>query len=384
MTEKIKIHEAIVGKKLDKLPKIAKLPPEILGIIKDAKSNKLSIYAVRVILLIIANLKDRQLIKPYQLDLFNNEWFDVDNDNSYSVQLSFKFSDFLPAGNKNYAQIKKGLDELQELNQTIEFIKKENDGRERKFFLKSAFISSYLLEEGNGFKMVINNYWYRTLLNVTVSFNPYLKSIAYNISSLNVLMFYFYLKSLPIVNETKYKDLVGKVGESAIRLKGTTIFLKNFVKLFSASYKYESDIRKRLTDPIRAELNKHTDLSFNYKIENEKIYIVAYEVTSVLIDEKIYDLDLNKIRNAIKYKVERYNLGIVESNMLIEIYLKYTYSIVLKATDKKRALRDLFGKEYLDVFKALIEEYIKHNKSDVIGYSNTQEMRKILKAAYPL
>lgn len=381
---KLNIKESIVGKNYVQLQTTGNIAPEIQEIILQSKREALSFNAVKIILLLSANLKDRQIKRhtKHQLDLFDNEWFEVDNNIDYSVQLSFKFSDFLPKGNKNYSQVKDGIDELQEFNHTIEFKRIEDDGRVRNFKLKSAFISSYIMEEGNGFKITINNYWYRTLLNITDRFNPFLKSIIFNLNH-NTLILYFYLKSLPIINSSEYNDMLDKIGDNVQKIKGTIIKTENFVKLFDSSVRYESDVKRKLLDPMRNNLNKFGDISFNYKFEDDKLKLVAYEVGHVQIAEKITDDETNKIKNAINYKVKKYDLSSTDSHMLITIYLKYTYDIVFKASNKNARLRNLKGEKYIQEYIQIMEEYIRINKIDlnVVGY-NSNEMRESLKKRF--
>lgn len=384
------IKEKINGVSYNELSTTANIAPEIQEIILRSKREALSFNAVKIILLLSANLKDRQFKRhsKKQLDLFDNEWFEVDNNIDYSVQLNFKFSDFLPRGNKNYSQVKNGIDELQEFNHTIEFQRTEEDGRVRNFKLKSAFISSYIMEEGNGFKITINNYWYRTLLNITHRFNPYLKSIIFNLNH-NSLIFYFYLKTLPLINSDEYNDMMDKIGHHAKKIKGTIIKQENFVKIFDSNRRYESDIRRKLLDPIRNDLNKFSDISFNYKFEDRKIKIVTYEVGRVQVAEKIIKNDeINKIRNALNYKVRKYELSKTDAYFLLELYIKYTYDVVFKASNKNRRLRGKTGKEYIIEYNKLMEDYLIRNNIDLndLGYDEkpkekeTTEEKKIREA----
>lgn len=375
-----KIKEEIKGKSYNQLSTTANIAPEIQEIILKSKRQALSFNAVKIILLLSANLKDRQFKKhtKKQLDLFDNEWFEVDNNIDYSVQLNFKFSDFLPKGNKNYSQVKDGIDELQEFNHTIEFQRTEKEGRIRNFKLKSAFISSYIMEEGNGFKITINNYWFRTLLNITHRFNPYLKSIIFNLNH-NSLIFYFYLKTLPIINSEDYNDMMDKIGHHAKKIKGTIIKQENFVKIFDSNRRYESDIRRKLLDPIRNDLNKFSDISFNYKFEDRKIKIVTYEVGKVQVAEKlIKDDEINKIRNAMNYKVKKYLLSRVDAMFLLEIYVKYTYELVFKASNKNRRLRGKTGTEYINEYQKLMEDYVIVNNinPDDLGYDEKPKSKE--------
>lgn len=375
----VKVKETIKGKKYKHLPATGNISPEIQSIILKSKTKSLSFNAIRIILLLSANLKDRQFRKhkKKQLDLFDKEWFDVNNNIDYSVQLNFKFSDFLPPGSKNHSQVKKGIDELQEFNHTIEFTKIGKNNKERIFKLKSAFISSYIMEEGNGFKMTINNYWFRTLLNITERFNPFLKSIVFNLNH-NSLIFYFYLKTLPYIDPKEYQDLVSKIGDLAEKRKGTIISKENLLEIFNSNIKYNSDIKRKLLDPIRKDLNKQADISFNYKIEGDNIKLVTYEVGRVKVEEKLIDYENNRIRGALNYKVKRYKLDEMQAIKLIEIYLIFTYDIVLKASSRNKRLKGLIGDEYITEFYALMRDYIKKNNINLkeVGYNSKDDKEK--------
>lgn len=383
------VKKEIKGKGFDKLPMVAMMAPQMMDFILQMKSLGFSANAIKVILILSANLKEQQNIlrqkdKKRQLDLFDNEWMLVENNASYSVQFNFKFADFLPKGNKNYKQVKDGLDELQEFNHTLSFSKfDEAQGKMRHFKLKSALIQSYIMEEGNGFKMIINNFWYRALVNVSESFNSYFKGIVFDLN-FNSTILYFYLKFLPYVKAKEYHELKEKIGLSAKEIKGTQIKFENFVKLFNLDYKYESDIRRKLLEPIRNELNKFSDISFNYKIEDGKIYIITYEMSSLAVANKVIDVEENKIRNAINYKVKKYDMSKTDATFLIEVYIKYTYNVVLKATNKNKHLRGLTGTEYVSKFQELIEHYIKVNgiSLEKISYENMKEMRTTLRKGF--
>jgi len=376
MEEKIK--SLIKGKSYEQLPSEAYISPIIQDMVLQAKKNNLSFNALKIVLLLCANLKDQQIKKSqkHQLDLFDNEWFEIDNNTPYTVQLAFRFSDFLPKGNKNYGPVKDGIDELQQYNEIQEFSKVDpHTGKVRNFKLKSAFISSYLVEEGHGFKITINNYWYRALINLTERFNPFIKNLVFNLNP-NAVIFYFYLKSLPIINTLEYKDLVDKIGSTAKRITGTIIKIENFLKIFNSNLKYESKIKEKILDPIRNELNTYADISFNYQFESGKIKIVTYEISSLPKIEKNSDVDTGKIREAINYKVKKYKLSRVDAQLLIEVYLKYTYDIVLVATNKKRILRDLTGETYVTVLNTLVEQYAEQNKAKVDKNAYGDDQRK--------
>lgn len=385
------IKEEIKGVGYEKLPTTGLLAPKMMDFILAMKDMDFSINAIRVVLILSANLKEQQMAfrqndRLKQLEIFDQEWLDVDNDKSMSVQFNFRFSDFLPKGSKNYGLVTKALDELQEKNYLIEFQKTTSTGKVKKYQLKSAFISSYLMEEGNGFKMIINNFWYRTLIDVSHSFNPYIKQIIFNLNY-GSMIFYMYLKKLDYIrpkDQENLQDLIDELNLSG-QVKGTRMRKEFFKEKFGVNWNFDSDLKRKTLDVWRNELNKIADLSFGYRLDDKYIYIVVYKPTKNLIDTKLVGVEESKIRSAIAFKMKNKSLSASEGVYLLEIYLKYTYKIVYKATERKTVLKDQTGQSYIDLFLKLVETYVNEHKINVseIAYPNAQEMRvKIRKGAF--
>lgn len=373
-----KIKQSIVGRKFKDLSLQANIAPQIQKVVISSKKKEIGLNGIRVILLLSANLKEKQIRKYQtgQLQLFDENWFEVDNDVLYNVQLNFRFADLLPAGNRNIESVKKGLDELQEFNQLIKFEREDKEGKKRNYQLKSSFISSYIMEEGKGIKITINKFWYRTLLNLTARYNSFLKSAIYGLSEKS-LIFYFYLKSLPIIKNKDKEEFEEALKELKLfkGVKGTVLSTNKFLSIFDSKIKYKSHIEKDLLRPMRNELNKKMDLSFNWKWsdDDKKIILVAYDTKNTLeekVDKVVVD-DYRLIRSAVNYRARKYELSKTYVILLIEIYIKYTYAVVLLATDKKIALRGKKGREYFIVFQKLVEDYVKgeevENPYDVNG-----------------
>lgn len=381
----------IIGKKYEKLHEVANMPHELNDILSNPREKQLTIKGVRFIMILLANLKDRQISDKNrsQLTIFDEQAFSIDNEDNFTIALSFHYSDFLPKGNKNYSQVKDGIEELRNINyqSIIEFGKnKKTDQPTKKKKFHSSLILSYIEEENKGFKILLDKHWYRLLINITEGFNPYIKSIAFNIKSLNSLQFYFYLKKLPEIKQTKltdYQELYEKLGDAAIKYHGTITYVENLIETLGLSYKYESQFIRDYLNPIKAELDKFADISFNYKFKNSKIYIICYPVSKVLISSGINKAATSQIKSAINYKVKKYNLTAQNAVFLIELYLKYGYDLVTKATDKKRILTGKIGEEYFISFNAIVELYFKKSglKIEEIGYSNEDksEIRKELR-----
>ncbi|CEN53050.1 MULTISPECIES: hypothetical protein [Capnocytophaga] len=360
-------------------------------IIVNGEEKSFSINALRIVLTLCLNLKERQLKfrskdKDYQLSLFDNEWFSIDNNESMSVQINFKFSDFLPKGSKNYDLVRKGINELQERIYTIEFERENSKGEKTKYRLRSALISQYVEEEKKGFKFVINNFWYRALLNVSQYYTPMIKKTIFSLSH-NAMIFYIYLNGLPKIKDQKDSakydlDKVFNVDNLPL-LRGTIINKYKFQEMFKTTYKYDSKIKEKLLDPFRKELNK-VDISFNYKFEGDNIVLVAYEMLSNQVKLEITSKEEVDIEKAVAYRFVKKELSPTQAMLLCEIYLKYTYDIVTKATSRSSKIRNLKGEEFINTFVKIVEDYVTRNKINLndIEYSNKQELRKKITKKY--
>lgn len=392
------IKEEIIGVGYKKLPDFPILTPQVTDFILAFKEIGLSLNAIRIVLILSANLKEKQMKfrgkdKEQQLNLFDDEWLNVQNDALYSLQLKFKIKDFLQNGNNNYKPIYDALNELAEKSYLVKFDKVDANGKIRKFKLKSALISSYLMEEGNGYgiKMIINNYWYRILIDVSKSFNHFSKEIIYALNE-RALNFYIYLKTLPDIakhstkeEEERYEEVKRIIGLHEWLPKGTRLRKDTFREKFQIKAKYDSQIKRDYLDVWRAELNK-TDLSFGYHIDEKYITIVTYKPTKVAIDKKLMNVDEAKIKKAIAYRVQKHRLSNVNAVMLSELYLKYTYDIVFKALGKNRGLKNYQGSDFTIYATHIVAEFVKANRIDIeaIKYENIGAMRNNITKLYPL
>lgn len=387
----MEIKEVIKGIGYDKLPAVGYIAPKIEEYILQMRNEGCSINAARIVLILSANLKEKQRLfigkdKSQQLDLFDNEWLDVNNNKSFSVQLNFKFKDFLPKGSKNYALVRKGLDELQERNQLLIFQRENDKGEMKEVRLKSALISSYLMEEGNGFKMIINNFWFKALIQVEDHYNKFIKNIIFNLSY-NSLLFYMYLQTLKEIQSKDIKNydlIIHELGALIEKPKGTRMKKDTFREKFGIDYKYDSDLKRKVLDVWRSELNNNTDLSFGYSIDDTYITIVTYVPKKTLIESDLIEIEENKIKAAINYKFKNNQLDSTQLLVLLEVYLKYTYQVVFKATERKPALRGLKGEAYVEMFKQVVASYVDRNRIDLskICYQNMGEMRTNIRKSY--
>jgi hypothetical protein len=191
-----------------------------------------------------------------------------------------------------------------------------------------------------------------------------------------------------LIEELNLTDQVTDPTNGAFKekLKGTRMRKDFFRETFGVNWTYDSDLKRKTLDIWRNELNKIADLSFGYRIDEKYIYIVAYKPTKNLIDNNLIGSEEAKIKSAITFKMKNKDLTPHDAMILLEIYLKYSYKVVYKATERKTALKDVNGQPYMVLFQQLVETYVKQQNLDVqqLTYANAREMRTNIRKGYTL
>lgn len=380
------IKDTVLGNHFSNFSKNFNVPNDFADIIIKAHQNGISNKGIRILGCICLNLNNRQIgakKNDLQLQLFNDEWFSFDNDSPLGVDLSFKYSDFLPKGNKNTNQVKEGILELQSWLYTITFNRIARDGKTKEFSYRSPVISSFLTDMNSGFRITLNKYWYRLLIDLSKGFNSFSIMALFDLS-FNSLRFYAYLLKLPqITVKDRYSDSpINLYGE-----KGTYQNKATFIETFELPYTSPSHIREKFLDRIKKELDLKMDWSFNYAFSNDdkKIAIVAYQTNNYdkeilsspsrsKLMSNITKLESNSIRRSLTDKVKRYNLSDINMMILAEVYIKYSYYYTLKATNKKADLRGLTGNDYTAKFIEIVDQFMENNRFKS-NFSNDEKLK---------
>lgn len=328
-----KVKQIIEGKTKNSLPEVARIPNILNNYLLGNKDKKLSIHALRIILVILTSIKDKQLRDDYQLSLFDKDWFDTDKKTTYTTQFNFYLKDFLSNNSKNYDYVREGLKSLALYNIEQKFIGEKGN----KITVVGGLISNLIYNEGKkGVKFEMNAYWYKVFVDLSKNYNKFLSSIIFNISSSNALLFYLFLKTLK---------------------EGTTMKMDTLNEKFQSNYINWSKIKQKILDPIRNELNKNADISFNYEIKDNKANIVVYDTINAV--PALQKEDNYLIKKAVHYKKVKYDLSGIELGILESLYKKYGYDFVYKVTSRKKDLVKLRGREYVDKFHSYIRDNVK-------------------------
>ncbi len=377
----------IKGNGYEELPQKGNVSPFIQYLFINSANLGLSAYTLRFLGILSLNLKDKQLLRTAngkrELAEFD-EMTDFTKDSGFSFDISFKYSDFLPKGNRNISGVKTAIEELQHNLFTISFEKTNEKGVVKKYTLRSALISSFVTDNTQGFKISINAYWYRVLINLTTRYNQFPKEVLYKLSH-NAIIMYFYIQTLPSIEEDKIEEFEKLLPEEIIlnykKLKGTIKKTEDIMMLLESnkSLKKPSQIINRVFEPLRSELNLYADASFNYKIDKSKTSLVVYDLgdKNKSNEAKTYS-SFSKVKSSFVYQLNKAQLNEIEAYILLEIYTKFTYKTISSATARKLMLKDQKGRNFLNTFELLIKNYIDNYKVAKLHY-NTYEDKKLIR-----
>jgi len=320
-----------------------RISKNITQVILTSKQEGLSINGIRSILVIITALKNKQLFKKEQLSLFDKDFGDITKTNDSTVQFCFYWKDFLPEGSKNYKKAEEGLVELTTYGGRHSFVNEEGS----PIRIYSSIISDLTVnEKQKGVRFNMNIAWYRLFLEIT-NYNKFSNKVIFEISSVNAMTWYFFLKTLPLNTGS---------GKPIDTYKFS---MQNINEKFNTDYTYWGKIKEKLLDPIRKTLNQKADISFNYKIEKDILYVTTYAL-SPAVPVTYENEDELKTARTVKYQRKKYDLTPEDCIILNSLYKKYSYDDVYKAINRQKSLSKLLGRKYVEEVGKLIIIYLSN------------------------
>lgn len=381
------------------------------GLSEGIQRACLSIHAIRVVLILSFLLRERHLRMmkdENQLSLFDSEWFNTENDTILAVQVKFKYADFLPKGCKDNNLIREALEELYSKRWIVEY-PMIIGGRVRKVLASRGLISDFVVDD-NGMKLIINNYWYRSLINISKSYYINLNKDAIFSLSERTLLFYIYMNTLPFVSKETdtesrkaIQELVKKLGINSITsLRGTIISKENFLMKFAGEdiasnkyFSYNSKIENKFLKKFQTELsNNGLDKNFNYKFDEKgNIIIVVFELISYEVRKELITNKQAELKATISYIKKYRELSNFETISISHYFIQYSYNTIMKATQNKKALRGLKGSKYVTVFSNLVNKYVETHQEELdnldrvlekFDNENKLELRKYFNEKYPI
>lgn len=253
-------------------------------IFEDNKAVDIPIDALRAIFNIVADLRNEQLRpqdRPQQLSLFEEEF---ENEHNTFASMKIKNSLISPSGTPK--QIINAFEFLTKYK--MGWYKTQNSkGKEIKTY--GGLITAPTYDERGYTSFLINSYWLKKLI-VIPEYNPTLYNLVYNIRNNKHIIFAMWLAKIPN--------------------NGTTLKLETFNEKFGVNYSTSKDFCNKFLKPIRDNLDKFNQTSFNFKVEGDKIHILPYATKRIQDDTVSEELqNTTLIRQRLRYFERRHLLS---------------------------------------------------------------------------
>lgn len=315
---------------------------------EDNKAVDIPIDALRTIFNIVADLRNEQLRpqdKPKQLSLFEE---DFESEHNTFAAMKIKNKLISPSGSSK--QVINAMEFLTKFKMGW-YTSTNSKGKEIKTY--GGLITAPTYDERGYTSFLISSYWLKKLI-VIPEYNPTLYSLVYNIRNNKHIIFAIWLAKIPY--------------------EGTTVKLSTFNEKFGVNYANAKDFCTKFLKPIRVNLDKFSQTSFNYSIEKDRIHIKPYAVKRIQ-DESISEetQEGTLIRQRLRYFMRRHQLteqemsnlsyhykGVVNNRNLIES--AYKEFIKNNRRNEKKAT-DFVGQEFLHSFQDYIVLIYRQTKT---------------------
>lgn len=315
---------------------------------EDNQIADIPINALRVIFNIISLLASDQFRPedhPKQLSLFDQEF---ETDNNVFAAMKIKNTKISPSGST-----KQVIDAYEFLTKfKMGWYRSTNcQGKEIKTF--GGLISTPSYDQRGYTTFLISSYWLKKLM-IIPEYNIVLYNLVYNIKNNKHVLFAIWLKKIPS--------------------NGTLLKLTTFNHKFGLNYKNTKDFCTKFLNPARKNLDKFSDLSFNYKKESGSIRIIPYS-TKTIEDQEIslHTKETLEIKYRLNYLKKRYGLSnddftnfsyhykkIPTTRKLIEI----AYKEFISRTRRQNVQSIKYqGKAFLQEIQNIIIEFYKVSKA---------------------
>lgn len=332
-----KIIDTIQRVEYVQMHKRTPVPKSINNLLINSKVHNFSIYELRIILVILATLKARKkLIKgEAQLKLFDDGDGSVVSPHD-ETRFTFFLKDFLPKGSNHHDRVLRALKKLNA--KTIDTNILDRNG---KMFIHTSSIISEIIysPEQRGMDIYLNRSWYKSFIDLSSHYNHFFTDIIFEVESVNSVTFYFYLKTL--------------------KEKGTVLSIKRINEIFNTNYSNWNKIKEKLLLPIKNDLDTNMDLSFNYDsidLTLNSMPIVPYETNKTV--PVVYNNEDYSIKKAMIAKRVKYKLSETEYHLLDDLYRRYSYKHVYSATARKKELKGLKSRDYVQGCSNLLKAHM--------------------------
>ena len=358
------LHNPNDTKKMSSQGKVVKEYKEILPVtdfirfgndfvdefLSGKEATKLSINALKIIFNIISQLRNEQFQhknQPRQLSLFEEEFASEDN---LFAKISIKKSLIT----SNTEELKKAYRSLALYKfDHYKFITSDGDEVEAL----GGLIRNVYHNKTKGYSTFeISSYWMKRILQID-AYNKTLYNLVYNVRSNKHILFSFWLSKIP--------------------MEGTQVKLSTLNEYFDVNYTNAKNICREFLKPIRENLNKYSNKSFNYNYLGELITIKPYLTQYVEEEATKTNEGKEEIRSnyKLRYYKDRHQLSEEQLETFKLIYehdksnievLSNAYELFIEeCRKKKKRATEYIGREFLKEFQTYVDKAytIKYSKN---------------------
>lgn len=279
-----------------------------------------------------------------QLSLFED---DFKTEHNTYARFTFKISSV--AGKKDYTNVKKGLEFLE--NWQKGWYKSVNEkGKTIKSY--GGFISNANISEGN-ISFLMSSYWFEKVVSID-KYNTAFTQVAWKFSKSKQILFYLWLLELPD--------------------NGTKVNFQTFQEVYDYHYNDANTYAKNVLKSLKRKLDKFSNRSFNYSVKGDIINIVPYytkETEIAVTKETSKKQEITQKLNYWKqrHKLNKNNIDVLKSLINIDYgnfkLFKDSYdSIIVTYREQKKSVTELQGNGFIKMFQA---EIISTYKNSVWG-----------------
>lgn len=329
---------------------------EIMSPAKQKEILEAPITSFRILFKILSDISFDQFQDKQraQLNLFEDQF--LTKNNTYS-RFTFKMSDIDP--NRNYTNVKKGLDFLEELNKGWY---KAKNSRGKMVSSKGGVISNPNISEGE-ITFLVSAYWMNKLIKIP-SYNVAFLDTAWKLTKSRHILFYLWLLEVPDT--------------------GTQVNFDRFQKVYEYNYDKVSEFNRSFLKPMKTKFDKYSNVSFNYSAKKNKINIVPYYTKHVNLNISKETIDKQKVTQKLHYWKVRHKLSTEDINTLkalinldeatFGLFLNSYKNLVKKCREDKIPVSKYTGRKFISIFQNEIK----------ITYEEGLAWSKIIPNGYPV
>lgn len=271
-----------------------------------------------------------------QLSLFEA---DFKTEHNTFARFTFKISDI--AENNDYANVRKGLEFLENFKKGWN---ESTNEKGKKIKSYGGFISNSNISEGK-ISFIMSSYWLEQVISIE-KYNPAYTEIAWKFTKSKQVLFYLWLLEVPD--------------------SGTRVNFSAFQEVYGYNYSDANTYAKNVLKKLKIVLDKFSNRSFNYSVSGNLINIIPYYTIKTEIKITQETSKNQEITQKLNYWKQRHdldknNIDILKSLINIDysnfkLFQKSYSNIIKDYRIQKKSITELRGNDFIKIFQEAIKE----------------------------